>query len=432
MLIESDLESVGSFACSNELLNRIYRLNLWTIRCLDLGGYLVDCPHRERLGYGDGQVSAETCLMNLWMPNFYAKWLGDWRDGQDPKTGDLPQWRPAIPAAAVRAGAAHWPRWPGECISTTATDGFWRNVMTRCGAMSTIWKADARTTSFAPMAASGILSATGWPPGRGMDTNNWPPARATELFNNCYRVYLWELLEKSASALGRQDEVRRCRAKLDQIRPLIHTEFYDPSKHIYVLDEQSYQCLPLFAGVVPPAEREAVLRKLEDGILRQRGGHLDTGMLGTYFLIQYLPTVQRDDLLFTIVNQKTYPGWGYMLEQGATTMWEQWNGYWSQIHSCFTSIAGWFHNGLAGIQPDPAAPGFKHIIIRPAVVGDLTWVKSSYRSIHGTIVSNWRREKDVFTLDVTIPANTTATVYVPTKNVASVTESGRAAGKAPA
>ena len=285
--------------------------------------------------------------------------------------------------------------------------------MTRCGAMLIIWKADARTISFTPMAANGISSAIGWrrdaawirTTGRPRLPPNCSTTATAFTSGNCWR--------NRRPALGRQDEARRCRAKLDQIRPLIHRAFYDPSKQTYVLDEQSYQCLPLFAGVVPPAERDAVLRKLENGILLRRGGHLDTGMLGTYFLIQYLPTVQRDDLLFTIVNQKTYPGWGYMLEQGATTMWEQWNGYWSQIHSCFTSIAGWFHNGLAGIQPDPAAPGFKHFIIRPAVVGDLTWVKSSYRSIHGMIVSNWRREKDVFTLDVTIPANTTATVYVP-------------------
>ena len=280
------------------------------------------------------------------------------------------------------------------------------------------------------MAANGISSAIGWRRNAAWIRTTGRPL-AAELFNNCYRVYLWELLEKSATALGRQDEARRCRAKLDLIRPLIHRAFYNPSKQTYVLDEQSYQCLPLFAGVVPPAERDAVLRKLENGILRQRGGHLDTGMLGTYFLIQYLPTVQRDDLLFTIVDQKTYPSWGYMLEQGATTMWEQWDGYWSQIHSCFTSIGGWFHNGLAGIQPDPAVPGFKHFIIRPAVVGDLTWVKSSHRSIHGMIVSNWRREKDVFRLDVTIPANTMATVYVRTKDVASVTESGRTASNAP-
>ena len=432
LLIESDLESVGSFTCSNELLNRIYRLNLWTIRCLNLGGYMVDCPHRERLGYGDGQVSAETCLMNLWMPNFYAKWLGDWRDGQDRKTGDLPHVAPR-----VNPDGGGGPGWGGSLAALA-----WRTYLHYGDrrVLEESYDAMRRYVDYLEgRCVNGILRTYGgkwdfigdWvPPGRGMDTSKWPSAHSNEIFNNCYRVYLWELLEKAASALRREDEVRRCRAKLGEIRPLIHQAFYDPSKHTYVLEEQPYQCFPLLVGVVPPSERNAVLRTLENGILGQRGGHLDSGMLGTYFLIQYLPTIQRNDLLFTIANQKTYPGWGYMLEQGATTMWEQWNGYSSQIHSCFTSIAGWFHNGLGGIQPDLAAPGFKNTIIRPAVVGDLTWVKSSHRSIHGTIVSNWRCEKDIFTLDVTIPANTTATVYVPTSIAQSVTEGGHPVGKA--
>ena len=234
------------------------------------------------------------------------------------------------------------------------------------------------------------------PPGRGMDTNNWPPPRAAELFNNCYRVYLWELLEKTASALGREDEVRRCRARLDAIRPAIHREFFDRATHVYVLPEQAYQALPLLTGVTPPSDRDAVFQSLEKEILIDRGGHFDSGMLGTYFLVQYLPAIGRNDLIFAAVNQTTYPGWGYMLQQGATTAWEQWNGYWSQIHSCFTSIGGWLFQGLAGIQPDPAAPGFKKIIIRPAIVGNLTWVKSSYRSVHGTIVSNWKNEGGTF------------------------------------
>jgi alpha-L-rhamnosidase len=197
-----------------------------------------------------------------------------------------------------------------------------------------------------------------------------------------------------------------------------------------VLEEQAYKCFPLLVDVVPPPEKSNVLAKLESGILVQCRGHLDSGMLGTYFLIEYLSTIRRDDLLFTMVNQKTYPGWGFMVDQGATTMWEQWNGYSSQIHSCFTSAAGWFHTGLAGIRPDPAAPGFKRIVIRPAVVGDLTWVKSSYRSIHGLIVCNWARKDGAFTLDVTIPANTTATVYVPSRRAQSVTEGGRPADAA--
>ncbi len=151
-------------------------------------------------------------------------------------------------------------------------------------------------------------------------------------------------------------------------------------------------------------------------IMVNRDGHLDTGMLGTYFLFSYLSKIGRDDLLYTIVNQTTYPGWGYMLEQGATTMWEQWNGAASRIHSCFTSPAGWLHNGLAGIQPDESAPGFKKIIIRPAQVGSLEWVKAEYESVHGRILSHWQKHGDTFMLEVTIPANTSATIYLPALN----------------
>ncbi len=152
-------------------------------------------------------------------------------------------------------------------------------------------------------------------------------------------------------------------------------------------------------------------------------------MLGTYFLMNYLTKIGRNDLLWLVVNQKDYPGWGFMIEQGATTWWEQWNGYWSQIHSCFTSLDGWFYQGLAGIRPDESGPGFKKIIINPAVVGDLTWVKCHHDSIYGRIVSNWNIKGQKLMMEVTIPANTTATVHVPAKESAEVTESDTPASK---
>jgi alpha-L-rhamnosidase len=183
-------------------------------------------------------------------------------------------------------------------------------------------------------------------------------------------------------------------------------------------------------GVVPDALREPVLKQLEEIVMVKNKGHLDTGMLGTYFLIQSLQEAGRSDLLYTIFNQQTYPGWGYMLSQGATTFWEQWNGSWSQIHSCYVSPGSWFYQGLAGIRPDETGPAFKKIIIKPAVVGDLTWVKCSYDSIHGKIVSHWKRDGDKLAMIVTIPANTTATVYVPAKDKAGVTESNKPAAKA--
>ena len=117
--------------------------------------------------------------------------------------------------------------------------------------------------------------------------------------------------------------------------------------------------------------------------------------------------------------------------RGATAVWEQWNGHWSRIHSCFTSIGGWFNQGIAGIRPDPAAPGFKRIVIKPAAVGDLTWAKSHFDGIYGRIESNWKTRPGEFQLEVLIPANTTATVYIPAQNAAAITEGGRPASNAP-
>jgi alpha-L-rhamnosidase len=109
-----------------------------------------------------------------------------------------------------------------------------------------------------------------------------------------------------------------------------------------------------------------------------------------------------------------------MLSQGATTWWEQWNGYWSQIHACYTSLDGWFYQGLAGIQPDTKEPGFKKIIIKPYVSLDLTWVKACYNSSCGQIVSNWKKEEGMLYMDINIPTNSTATVYFPTNKACEI------------
>ena len=431
LLIESALETDGSFECSNELFNRIHRANLWTLRCLDLGGYMVDCPHRERLGYGDGQVGVESLVMNRNAAAFYRKWTVDWLDAQNPATGEMTH-------TAPNSGGGGGPGWGGAgCVLPWKLYQYYgdRRLLEQA------YEPMRRYVEFLEgKCTNGVLRHYGgeWDfigdwvaPGRGMDTNNWPQKPAAELFNNCYRLYLWEQLAKAADALGKPDEANRCRTRMSEIRSLVHRAFYDEAKKLYVTDEQSYQLMPMMTGVVPDDLGKAIMQKLEDCILLKNQGHLDTGMLGTYFLIQYLQETGRNDLLYTIFNQKTYPGWGYMLSQGATTLWEQWNGYWSQIHSCFTSPGGWFYQGLAGIRADASAPGFKKILIRPAVVGDLTWVKGSYNSVHGLIVSNWQIEDGKLTLEVSIPANTTATVFVPTSEASSITESGKPVAKSP-
>jgi alpha-L-rhamnosidase len=158
--------------------------------------------------------------------------------------------------------------------------------------------------------------------------------------------------------------------------------------------------------------RKGVMEKLENTIRVQNNGHLDTGMHGTYFLMKYLMEADRNDLVFEMTNKKDFPGWGYMLANGATTSWESWTGQ-SHIHDTLISIGAWFTEGLAGIRSDGKSPGFKHFVIKPAVVGDLTFAKAKYRSIHGKIISDWRIENGTFKLSVTVPPGTTATVFVP-------------------
>ena len=183
--------------------------------------------------------------------------------------------------------------------------------------------------------------------------------------------------------------------------------------------------MPLMTGITPEAARPAVFKNLERNIVEKNGGHLDTGMLGTYFLMEYLRESGRNDLVYTLFNQTTFPSWGYFLEKGATTCWEQWNGHASHIHSCFTMANNWLYQGPGGILPEPTGPGFKKIIIKPAIVGDLKWVNCYHDSPYGRIVSNWKRDGKRLTMDIAIPANTTATVYVPAKTISEVTESGK-------
>jgi alpha-L-rhamnosidase len=430
-LIGTDFKTAGSFESSSDLLNRMHAVNLYSIQNLSQSGFLSDCPHRERLGYGDGQVSIESCIMNFEMQPFYDKWVTDWFDKADPATGYLPHVAPTL----YKAGGG--PAWGGAGQAIT-----WRTYfhygdkrileknLVACGRH--IEAIESHATNGVVRAWGGKWDFIGdWvPPERGMDSKNWPPQPAAEFFNNCFLIYLKEQWAQMADVLGRNDEAAASRAEVQRLRPLIHAAFYDSENQRYVLDEQSYYLMPLMTGVVPEELRPTILKNLENCIRVTRKGHLDTGMLGTYFLINYLMEIGRNDLLWLIVTQEDYPGWGHMLKQGATTWWEQWNGHASQIHSCFTSLDGWFSQGLAGIRPDSTAPGFKKIMIKPAIVGDLTWVKCHYDSTFGRIISNWKREGGKLTMEVTIPANTTATVFVPARDAASVTESGKSANQA--
>ena len=217
-----------------------------------------------------------------------------------------------------------------------------------------------------------------------------------------------------------------------------HRRFFDAATNTYESATQCSCVLPLAFGLVPEAQREAVVQHLVDDITVTHRGHTSVGLIGMQWQMQVLTDVGHPEVAYQIAPQTTRPSWGYMISKGATTSWERWdtdtqdggmNGESQKILS--GNLEAWCYQTLAGINYDPEQPGFKHIILRPRSVGDLTFVTASHKCLYGTIRSDWNRTADSFVWNITVPPNTTATVYVPTTDAASVMESGKPAAQSP-
>ncbi|HKI70078.1 MAG TPA: alpha-L-rhamnosidase C-terminal domain-containing protein, partial [Verrucomicrobiae bacterium] len=204
------------------------------------------------------------------------------------------------------------------------------------------------------------------------------------------------------------------------------------AQHSYATGSQCANSVPLVMGLVDPANRAAVLDAVVRDV-RAHGNAITAGDVGYRYLLRALADGGRSDVIFEMNDQTNKPGYGYQLAKGATSLTEAWNARSgsSQDHFMLGQIQEWFYHDLAGIGCDPAGPGFKKIVIRPQPVGNLKWVRVSYESIRGQIVSDWKRDEGKFKLAVTIPPNTTATVFVPAKAADVVTESGKPAGQSP-
>ena len=231
-----------------------------------------------------------------------------------------------------------------------------------------------------------------------------------------------------ANLLGKKDDAVKYSALAAEIKEAFNREFPE-------LQTQTALGCALYQGLAESTNRGALVQKLVANVEAQNN-HLDCGILGTKYLLHALSDNGRADVAYKVATQTTPPGWGFWIKLGATTLLEQWEDGLgkdlSRNHIMFGDISAWFYECLAGIRPDPAQPGFKHIIIKPQPVGDLTWVKAFYDSPYGRIVSEWKRKAGKLSLDVTIPANTTATIFMPAQAAAAVTEGGQPAGKAAA
>ena len=441
-LITTDLPRSGNFECSDPVLNRIHNVAVHTHRCVTLGGIQVDCPHRERLGYGaEGQGGLMQALYNFDAANFYGKWARDFQDGQDARSGMV------YYTAPFRIYSGGGPAWSGACIVYPWHVYLFygdRRILDEGYPTMRRWldclDSHCRDGLLQPygLPAMNIWQYLGdWAsPRRPGDTlpcnGHWTSPEENQVFNNLHYYLQLKLAGRIAAILGKDDDARLYRERALALCQTINRTWFDPQAGRYTRGEQqqTYLGFPLLLDVVPAEHRARVLENLVGDIVDKRGGHLDFGVLGGVYTLACLVHEGRSDLVYRMATVPTWPSWRNMIDRGATTLWEHWRPGDSSIHNSFLSIGGWFFSGLAGIVPDTQSPGFRNVLLRPQPAAGVTWAKTSYASMYGPITSEWKVEGALFTLDATIPVGSTATVYCPAKSLDSVREGGKPAAQA--
>ena len=236
------------------------------------------------------------------------------------------------------------------------------------------------------------------------------------------------IMSRLAEIIDRTEDAKRYKDLSIRIKKAYLDRFQDKGTGKFAPYTQGSQSFALYTGISPGDKRQDAVYELVKYIEEKNNGHLSTGIFGTKYTLDMLSENGFAQTAANMVDKKTFPGWGFMLANGATTLWEHWeysDNTFSHNHPMFGSVSEWFYKWLAGIQADPTAVGFDKIIIRPQMVSNVNWVKGEYRSIQGNIISEWIRNEDNFILDLTIPVNTTALVYLPAKDLKSIREGNK-------
>jgi alpha-L-rhamnosidase len=432
-LVRSGYARAGAFTCSDPLLQRVHDTVAWTFECLSLGGYVVDCAHRERWGYGgDAHATMETALSLYDLGAFYRDWLDDWAAIQD-EHGNLPFTCPTYRGGGGPAWSGIVVMLPWEVFRRTGD----RRVLERAWPTIERWLAflEANTADdllrfyFDERYTRDVYSFLGdWVP-PGDEQVGGLPDEKRRFFNNAYRVWVVRTAARIAEGTGRNAEARALRERAGELAEAVHARFFDPERGVHVEARQTYYALPVLAGIGPEDVREDLFQRLLADV--EERAHVDTGIHGTWLLVKLLLERRRADLLHLVASQTDQPSWGHMLAEGATTIWEQWNGVHSRTHSSFLSIGAFFYEGLLGIRPLDEGPGYARFELAPAIgVGELAHASGHLDTVRGRISCEWSVENERAELSIVVPPGTTAVVRIPTSAPRGVQEGGVPAGRA--
>jgi alpha-L-rhamnosidase len=431
-VVNDDVEHVGEFTCSHPVINRIYRSVMWGVR----GNYRsipTDCPQRdERQGWlGDRSAEARGEAYMFDISALYAKWMQDIADAQR-SNGSVSDVCPA-----------YWPlyndnvTWPSSTVIIPGTllEHYADTALIRRHYPSMVLWID----HMAEYIKDDILEKDTYgdwcvPPESPELIHSKDPMRKTApgILATTYFYYDLLLMSRYASLMGKDDDAERFSVLAERLKSGLNKRFFDDAAGYYDNGSQTSCVLPLAFDMVPSHQRGRVFERLIRKITDESKGHVGTGLVGGQWLNRVLTDFDRPDIAYRFATNTTYPSWGYMMDKGATTVWELWNGdsadpaMNSGNHVMLVGdLVIWLYENLAGLQADPGNPGFKHIVMRPTPVGDLSFVRATHKSPHGIVWSAWKIETGQFVWDIHVPVNTTATVHVPAKSAGEVMESGR-------
>lgn len=430
-VVHDDVEKAGEFTCSNPLLNQIYKNIVWGVR----GNYRsipTDCPQRdERQGWlGDRAAESQGEAYLYDIAALYRKWLTDIVNAQK-ENGSIPSVAPS-----------YWPMFPDDVTWPSCITIVPHNLYRQYGDVRMLeenYPAMKKWMEYMQQfIVNGIMPRDTYgdwcvPPESPELIHSTDPKRRTgkEVLGTTYYYNNLRLLARCASRLGNEDDARKFNKQADEMREAFNAQFFHRDTLQYDNGSQTSYVLPLAFGMVPDEYRSRVFEKLVHKIETETQGHIGTGLIGGQWLMRVLSDNGRADLAYTIASQSDYPSWGYMIEQGATTIWELWNGDTadpamnSGNHVMLVGDLNiWFTEYLAGIQSDPDYPGFKRILMQPHPVGDLTSCSATYQSVHGEIQSHWKIAQGNFIWVVMVPANADAIVSIPIKDDSVILESG--------
>ena len=412
----SDVPQRAEFTCDNELLMRIHQAIVWSEKT-NLHSIPTDCPQRaERHGWlNDMTVRAEAAVYQFDMRRFYRKFLEDIRTTQDPVSGAIAD------TAPFRHG--NFPADPVSCYLLLPYLLYWqygdigpigshydamkklieywdRNIVDGVLAFS-LYGDWASPADFCRVVWGNVTPVSVITPGAYIST--------------CYHYYHLTLMEKFAELLGKKQDQTAFRCRAEEMKAAILERFYDPETGNFALGSQGANVLALYLKLVPAGKEEQTLQRLVED-LRRHDNSLTTGNLCTKYLLEVLSEYGQVDLAYRLAVRTDYPSWGYMLENGATTIWERWEyktgvDMNSHNHSMYGSINAWMYKYLAGISP--LEPGYREILIRPYIPADLPSAAARIDTAYGRAACSWEQNGTALTVEVEIPQGTDAIVSLP-------------------